>query len=51
MAKPEEVLIEEDESGEIVREQTKDTDSIAVYKTMRDTLVFLTHLDPQDTGE
>ena len=32
MAKPEEVLIEVDESGEIVREQTKDTDSIAVYK-------------------
>lgn len=49
MAKPEEVLIVEDENGEIVRETTKDTDAIALYKTMRETLVFLTHLDTQDT--
>ena len=49
MAKPEEVLIEEDESGEIVREQTKDTEALAQYKVMRETLVFLTHLDPKDT--
>mmetsp|Transcript_4585 Transcript_4585/g.12407 ORF Transcript_4585/g.12407 Transcript_4585/m.12407 type:complete len:1103 (-) Transcript_4585:1209-4517(-) len=49
MAKPEEVLIVEDENGEIVRETTKDTDAIALYKTMRETLVFLTHLDPLDT--
>ena len=32
MAKPEEILIEEDDSGEIVRETTKDTDAIALYK-------------------
>ena len=32
MAKPEEILIEEDDSGEIVRETTKDTDAIAMYK-------------------
>jgi exportin-1 len=50
MAKPEEVLIEVDESGEVVRETTKDTDAIALYKVMRDTLVYLTHLDPEDTG-
>ena len=31
MAKPEEVLIEQDERGEIVRQATKDTDAIAVY--------------------
>lgn len=49
MAKPEEVLIEEDDSGEIVRETTKDTDALAVYKVMKDTLVYLTHLDTQDT--
>eukprot|EP00184_Porphyridium_aerugineum_P001652 CAMPEP_0184694542 /NCGR_PEP_ID=MMETSP0313-20130426/2455_1 /TAXON_ID=2792 /ORGANISM="Porphyridium aerugineum, Strain SAG 1380-2" /LENGTH=1108 /DNA_ID=CAMNT_0027152839 /DNA_START=320 /DNA_END=3643 /DNA_ORIENTATION=+ len=49
MAKPEEVLIVEDENGEIVRETTKDTDAIALYKTMRETLVFLTHLDTMDT--
>jgi exportin-1 len=48
MAKPEEVLIVEDENGDIVRETTKDTDVIAQYKTMRDTLVYLTHLSPDD---
>jgi exportin-1 len=51
MAKPEEVLIERDESGEFVREQQKDTDAIALYKVMRDTMVFLTHLDPRNTEE
>jgi len=49
MAKPEEVLIVEDENGDIVRETTKDTDVIAQYKTMRDTLVYLTHLNCEDT--
>lgn len=51
MAKPEEVLIVEDENGEIVRETTKDTDAITLYKTMRETLVFLTHLDTTNTEE
>lgn len=49
MAKPEEVLIVEDENGDIVRETTKDTDVIAQYKTMRETLVYLTHLNCEDT--
>ncbi len=49
MAKPEEIIIEVDESGEVVREQTKDTDVLAQYKVMKDTLVYLTHLDPADT--
>lgn len=49
MAKPEEVLIVEDENGDIVRETTKDTDVIAQYKTMRDALVYLTHLNCEDT--
>ena len=49
MAKPEEILIEEDDAGEIVRETTKDTDALATYRVMRDTLVYLTHLDPLDT--
>ncbi|KAF6003242.1 Exportin-1 [Cyanidiococcus yangmingshanensis] len=48
MAKPEEVLIVEDENGEIVRETTKDTDALALYKTMRETFIFLTHIDPLD---
>jgi exportin-1 len=48
MVRPEEVLIKEDENGEIVKETTKDTEVLAQYKTMRETLVFLTHLDYED---
>ena len=49
MCKPEEVLIVENEQGEVVREFMKDTDSINTYKTMRETLVYLTHLDFANT--
>lgn len=49
MAKPEEVLVVENENGEVVREFMKDTNSINLYKNMRETLVFLTHLDCADT--
>ncbi|XP_076311776.1 exportin-1-like isoform X1 [Tachypleus tridentatus] len=49
MAKPEEVLVVENEQGEVVREFMKDTDSIQLYKNMRETLVYLTHLDYGDT--
>ncbi|CAM9640874.1 unnamed protein product, partial [Ectocarpus sp. 8 AP-2014] len=52
MAKPEEVLIVEDENaGEVVRETTKDTEAIAQYKSMRETLVYLTHLNNDDTEQ
>lgn len=49
MAKPEEVLVVENENGEVVREFMRDTDSINLYKNMRETLVYLTHLDYADT--
>jgi len=49
MAKPEEVIIVEDENGDLVKEVLKDSDAIILYKSMRETLVFLTHLDPDDT--
>ena len=49
MAKPEEVLVVENDQGEVVREFMKDTDSINMYKNMRETLVYLTHLDCADT--
>jgi exportin-1 len=49
MAKPEEVIVVEDDNGEIVREMTKDTEVIAQYKTMREAIVFLTHLNYEDT--
>jgi len=38
MAKPEEVLVVENDQGEVVREFMKDTDSISLYKNMRETL-------------
>ena len=49
MVRPEEVLIVENEEGEIVREFVKETDTIQLYKSMREVLVFLTHLDPENT--
>ena len=49
MAKPKEVLIVQTESGELIREFMKDTDAINLYKSMRETLVYLTHLDCTDT--
>ncbi|KAL9652070.1 hypothetical protein ABK040_000411 [Willaertia magna] len=49
MAKPEEVIIVEDENGQIVKEYMKDVDSIQLYKSMREVLIYLTHLDYVDT--
>ncbi|XP_057472129.1 protein EXPORTIN 1A-like isoform X2 [Actinidia eriantha] len=49
MAKPEEVLIVEDENGNIVRETMKDNDVLVQYKQMRETLIYLSHLDHEDT--
>ncbi|OBZ75216.1 Exportin-1 [Grifola frondosa] len=49
MVKPEEVLIVENEEGEIVREFMKESDTIVLYKSMRELLVYLTHLDVIDT--
>jgi exportin-1 len=49
MVKPEEVLICENDEGEIVRETLKESDTIMLYKSMREVLVYLTHLDSEDT--
>ncbi|KAJ2626943.1 Karyopherin transporter, partial [Coemansia sp. RSA 1290] len=48
MARPEEVLIVENDEGEIVREFIKETDTITLYKSERECLIYLTHLDPKD---
>ncbi|KAJ2062335.1 Karyopherin transporter, partial [Coemansia sp. S155-1] len=48
MARPEEVLIVENDEGEIVREFIKETDTITLYKTQRECLIYLTHLDSKD---
>jgi len=49
MARPTEVLVSVDEQGNVVREKLQDTEVISLYELMRETLVYLTHLDPQDT--
>ena len=43
------VLIVENDEGEIVREFMKESDTIVLYKQMHELLVYLTHLDVQDT--
>ncbi|KAM0943808.1 putative importin-beta domain, armadillo-like helical, exportin-1/Importin-beta [Dioscorea sansibarensis] len=49
MAKPEEVIVVEDENGNIVRETMKDNDVLVQYK--RETLIYLSHLDHDDTEQ
>jgi len=47
MAKPQEVTIKENEEGHIVRAEEEDTDEIALYKMMREALIYLTHLNSE----
>lgn len=49
MVRPEEVLVVENDEGEIVREFVKESDTVQLYKTIRECLVYLTHLDVNDT--
>lgn len=51
MVKPEEVLVVENDEGEIVREFFKESDTIILYKSMKEVLVYLTNLDVSDTEE
>jgi exportin-1 len=43
-------VVENDE-GEIVREFVKESDTIVLYKSMKEALVYLTNLDVADTEE
>jgi exportin-1 len=43
------VLVVENDEGEVVREFLKESDTIVLYKAMREVLVYLTHLDVLDT--
>lgn len=49
MARPEEVLVVTNDEGEVVREFVKESDTIQLYKSMREVLVYLTHLNVLDT--
>lgn len=42
-------MIVENDEGEVVREFLKESDTIVLYKQMRELLVYLTHLDVLDT--
>lgn len=44
-----EVIVVEDDNGNIVRETMKDNDVLMQYKTMREVLVYLSHLNQLDT--
>lgn len=45
MPRPKEVLVVQDESGNVVQEMYKDTESISLYETMKRTLITLAILD------
>nr|5DH9_C Chain C, Exportin-1 [Saccharomyces cerevisiae S288C]5DHA_C Chain C, Exportin-1 [Saccharomyces cerevisiae S288C]5DHF_C Chain C, Exportin-1 [Saccharomyces cerevisiae S288C]5DI9_C Chain C, Exportin-1 [Saccharomyces cerevisiae S288C]5DIF_C Chain C, Exportin-1 [Saccharomyces cerevisiae S288C]5UWH_C Chain C, Exportin-1 [Saccharomyces cerevisiae]5UWI_C Chain C, Exportin-1 [Saccharomyces cerevisiae]5UWJ_C Chain C, Exportin-1 [Saccharomyces cerevisiae]5UWO_C Chain C, Exportin-1 [Saccharomyces cer len=51
MVRPEEDLVVENDEGEIVREFVKESDTIQLYKSEREVLVYLTHLNVIDTEE
>lgn len=45
------MLVVENDEGEIVREFVKESDTIVLYKSMKEVLVYLTNLDVQDTEQ
>jgi exportin-1 len=45
MVKPKEVLVVMNDEGEAVEEVFDDTETISLYETMRETLVYLTNID------
>jgi exportin-1 len=47
MAKPTEVLISIGEDGEVEEEFLEDTETIFLFDRMRETLIFMTHIDSQ----
>ncbi|KAH8549901.1 nuclear export factor CRM1 [Umbelopsis sp. PMI_123] len=48
MVKPEEVLIMENEEGEIVREFMRECDTCVLHQNMKEVLVYLTNLDVKE---
>lgn len=45
MAKPKEVLVTQDEFGEVIEEVFDDIEANAIYETMREMLIYLTNID------
>ena len=51
MAKPKEVLISTDEDGEIIEDDNLDTEDVALYENMRETLIYLTNQDTKEMDQ
>eukprot|EP00834_Sanchytrium_tribonematis_P000806 NODE_16_length_49026_cov_1.035992.p1 type:complete len:870 gc:universal NODE_16_length_49026_cov_1.035992:28374-25765(-) len=51
MVRPKEVLLVTNDENEVVREEVKDTESLQLYASMKQLLVNLCKLDPQDTEQ
>jgi exportin-1 len=49
MERPEDVVVVEDTTGQMVRAETRDTVNAELYRVMHEGLVFLTNLDSPDT--
>ncbi|KAH0789393.1 CRM1 C terminal-domain-containing protein [Histomonas meleagridis] len=49
MERPNEILIVENEDGSVSKEETRNTITLALYNTMRKTLVYLANIDHIDT--
>lgn len=47
MAKPNEVLISVDEDGEVEEIHYEDVENRHLYERMRETLIYLTNIDPR----
>jgi len=51
MAKPEEVLIREDEHGQLLRENIYDTEAFDIYKKSKELFIFLAELNKENTKD
>ena len=50
MQRPEEIIMVEDEvTGEMIKEKTRNSLTLALHNVMKDTMIYLTNLDPDDT--
>ena len=45
MVRPKEVLVVIDDNGDPVEEVLQDVENMELYEEMKDTLIFLTHID------
>lgn len=49
MQRPDDIIIDQDESGNVVRETRRNTQTLMIYSIMKECLVYLTVIDPDDT--